>query len=295
MGQYLSLSLPSVCVRYNSAFEIDSTLHHLGDDQFQNSELIYPLFIPDILSEIFSYFDNYTVYFRCANVCKTWRYCAWYLLNDFKFRYDENLELLILGKEDQQHAVARSQTKKGISSQILKSHNLYELRNRMLEKLLDHVVCNAKYLKKFRVLDAQQHVAFNKMITNERIEHLTNSCSDLLDTIDLTACNYLKESAFQNISKKCGQNLVYLKLRYSESIHDVLCEKYIASMQKLKYLNLSKCPYVGLYGLIHISKGCTCLEVLDVSGCLKISNFSFLNNFSTLKELYVQVSMIMSS
>ncbi|KAG2393501.1 hypothetical protein C9374_007032 [Naegleria lovaniensis] len=295
MGQYLSHKpLYSFLYRYNSVFE--TTSHHpLDSDKYQHS-YIYPLFLSDVLFEIFSHLDNYTVYFRCANVCKTWRYCAWYLLNDFKFRYDENLEFLISGKDvDLQQSTPGPKGQKNMYSQIVRSNKLYEARNQMLEKLLDHVVCNAKYLKKFQVLDAQQHDAFNKMITNARIEHLTNSCSDLLDTIDLTACNYLKENAFLNISKKCGPNLVYLKLRYSTSIHDVLCERYISKMKKLKYLNLSKCPYVGLYGLLHISTGCTSLEALDVSGCLAIPNFSFLNNFSNLKELYIQDTLFSSN
>jgi len=150
-------------------------------------------------------------------------------------------------------------------------------------------------LKKFHVLHAQQVQAINEMITDEEIIYLVESCSERLESLDLSSCNKIKEKSFRAIAEKCSKTLTSLKLRFSTSIHDVLVEKYISQCVNLKYLNLSKCYYVGLYGLQFIAQRCKKLEVLDLSGSRSFSNFSFLEDLKSLKELNVSWTNFSSS
>ncbi|EFC49474.1 F-box and leucine-rich repeat protein [Naegleria gruberi] len=286
MGQPMNRQLQHTGLISESVNEVFASEDETLSENVTISDQNNPLFVFDILSEIFSYLDNFTVYLRCVLVCKTWRYCAWHLLDEFNFRYDD-LDLLFYGKEGERIA-------KQFNPSLGRSEAVRLNNTQMLEYMLNLIVRNARYLKKFNVVGAQQNEDIKKMINDERIALLMRSCSENLEMLDLSSCDNLKEVSYSQILNKCRKTLKSLKLRCSLSIRDTFAKDYISTLESLEYLNLSKCCYIGLYSLIPISTNCTKLRVLDVSGCTSFYGFSFLRNCTVLEELHVQTTYFSS-
>ncbi|ESO97769.1 hypothetical protein LOTGIDRAFT_152866 [Lottia gigantea] len=134
-----------------------------------------------------------------------------------------------------------------------------------LHNVAETTWCQLQDLKSLEELNLSQ----NCCITNEALIAISSGCCKLKN-LDVSGCHRcLTDEGVQCLSLL--ENLEILNISYLHQITDV-CLSQISTTGKLKQLKIKACSGITDSGIEEIVFNCPSLELVDMSGCLNISN-----------------------